>query len=397
MDEQFLFENHIAQTRHSIFKIRVSKAKGIYIYDENGRRYIDFISGISVSSLGHGHPEIIKAVKKQAENYTHVMVYGEYIQSPQVKLAGMLADLLPEKLQVCFFVNSGSEAVEGAIKLAMRYTGRKEVVVFKNSYHGSTICATTLLSERKYRTTGTPGFPVKHIDFNSINSIEKIDKKTACVILEPIQTAGGIIPAKIEFLEKLRAKCNETGTLLVFDEIQTGMGRTGRMFAYENFNVVPDILVLAKAFGGGMPLGAFISSRKIMDSFDGDHPLLGHATTFGGHPVSCAAASAAISLISNECFLDDVRKKAAFLLENLSEISPGFQIRETGMLLAIDFENAQLAGMVVKAAIQRGLLLNTFLFNDKSIMIAPPLTISMDEISAASCILKETIKSCLPI
>lgn len=389
-----LFLTNLAQTSDSPLAIEITKAKGIYLYDVSGKKYMDLISGISVSNTGHRHPAIVKAIKKQADLYLHLMVYGEYIQSPQVKLAAALAGLLPEKLNNCYFVNSGSEAVEGALKLAKRYTGRKKIVAFKNAYHGSTHGALSVMGNESYQVPFGPLLPdVQHINFNSIVDLEAITSETACVIAEPVQGEAGIIPATQEFLSTLRKRCNDTGTLLVFDEIQTGLGRTGFMFAFEKYRVIPDILLLAKGLGGGMPIGAFISSREIMTTLT-VNPVLGHITTFGGHPVSCAAALANIEVLKNEKLIESVEAKSELFLELLSKSPSIKQIRASGLMIALQLDNFAHVKKVIDICIEQGVIIDWFLFNDSSIRIAPPLTISTKQISTAcKVILKALHKS----
>ncbi len=385
-----LFNKYVAQTKHSIFNLDIEKAEGIYVYDTSGKKYIDMISGISVNNLGHNHPNIIKAIKSQADKYLHAMVYGEFIQTPQINLAKLLSDNLPENLSVSFFVNSGSEAIDGAIKLAKKYNGKSEIIACKNSYHGSTLGATSL-SDNKYNIYFRPLIPdIKFIEFNNFNDIEKITEKTSCLIIEPIQAAAGIIMPEKNYLSKLKQRCIETGTLLIFDEVQTAGGRTGKLFAFEHFDVKPDILVLAKSIGGGMPLGIFISSKKIMDSLNDKHPLLGHATTFGGHPVSCAASFAMLKTLLNKNILDTVKEKRKTIFENL--IHPKIkEIRGIGLFIALEFNDEKLAKNIIKNGLKNGVILNSFLFNDTSIFIAPPLTIKNEELETACELIKKTI------
>jgi acetylornithine/succinyldiaminopimelate/putrescine aminotransferase len=383
ISDRQLFLTNLAQTSDSPLALEITKAKGIYLHDASGKKYMDLISGISVSNTGHRHPAIVKAIKKQADLYLHLMVYGEYIQSPQVKLAAVLAGLMPEKLNNCYFVNSGSEAVEGALKLAKRYTGRKKIVAFKNAYHGSTHGALSVMGNESYQIHFGPLLPdVQHINFNSIADLRMITSETACVIVEPVQGEAGIIPATKEFLSTLRERCNETGTLLIFDEIQTGMGRTGFMFAFEKYRVIPDILLLAKGLGGGMPIGAFISSREIMTTLT-VNPVLGHITTFGGHPVSCAAALANIEVLKSEKLIESVEAKSNQFLKILSKSPSIKQIRASGLMIALQLDNFAHVKKVIDICIEQGVIIDWFLFNDSSIRIAPPLSISKTQISKA--------------
>jgi acetylornithine/succinyldiaminopimelate/putrescine aminotransferase len=386
-----LFLTNLAQTSDSPLALEITKAEGIYLYDILGKKYMDLISGISVSNTGHRHPAIVKAIKDQTDSYLHLMVYGEYIQSPQVKLAGALAALLPEKLNNCYFVNSGSEAVEGALKLAKRYTGRKRIVAFNHAYHGSTHGALSVIGDESYQTPFGPLLPgIDHIEFNSIEGLKSITSETACVLIEPVQGEAGIMVGTPEFLLALRNRCNETGALLIFDEIQTGMGRTGTMFAFEKYNIVPDILLLAKGLGGGMPLGAFISSHEIMQTLT-VNPVLGHITTFGGHPVSCAAALANIEVIRNEKLVESVETKSKLFIELLSKNPAISHIRSAGLMIALQLDNYTHVKRVIDRCIADGVILDWFLFNDSSIRIAPPLNITEEQIKQACKIIIESL------
>ena len=380
-----LFKKYIAQTStFDAFQIDVATAEGIYVYDKAGKQYIDLMSGIAVSNIGHRHPEVIKAIKEQVDKYLHVMVYGEFIESPQVKLAQRLADLLPDTLNMTFFVNSGSEAVEGAIKLARKYTKRSEIIAFKGGYHGSTLGAVSILGEEKYKQDFRPLIPdVKILEFNYLNDLDQITNKTSCVVIEVIQAGSGIrIPNK-EFLKKLRQKCTETGALLIFDEIQTGFGRTGKLFAFEHYDVIPDVLCIAKSMGGGMPIGAFISSNIIMDSLNDSHPLLGHATTFGGHPVSCAASLAALNVLIDNNIMDDVEIKANLFKSSLKDHPNIKEIRSVGLFMAIELKDSSKIDKIVERCIENGIITYWFLYNHDSLSIVPPLTITNEEIKEA--------------
>lgn len=380
-----LFKKYIAQTStFDAFQLDVVKAEGIYVWDTAGKQYMDMMSGISVSNVGHRHPEVIKAIKEQVDKYLHVMVYGEFIESPQVKLAKRLADLLPETLNMTFFVNSGSEAIEGAIKLARKYTKRSEIIAFKGGYHGSTLGAVSILGDERFKQDFRPLIPdVKILEFNNSLDLDQITDKTCCVILEVIQAGSGIrIPDK-EFLQQLRTKCTEMGTLLIFDEIQTCYGRTGKLFAFEHYEVVPDVLCIAKSMGGGMPIGAFISSNKIMDSLNEDHPLLGHATTFGGHPVSCASSLAALNVLINDNLMKDVEEKAN-LFKSYLKVHPNIkEIRNVGLFMAVELKDSSQIDKVVERCIENGIITYWFLYNHDSLSIVPPLTITNDEIKEA--------------
>jgi acetylornithine/succinyldiaminopimelate/putrescine aminotransferase len=388
-----LFLNNLAQTSDSPLALEITEAEGIYIYDILGKRYIDLISGISVSNTGHRHPEVVKAIKDQADKYLHLMVYGEYIQSPQVKLAVKLASILPDNLNNCYFVNSGSEAVEGALKLAKRYTGRKGIVAFRNAYHGSTHGSLSVIGNTDYQKPFEPLLPeVIHIGFNTIEDLKNITEETACVIVEPVQGEAGIIAGTKQFLVALRNRCNETGALLIFDEIQTGLGRTGSMFYFEKLGIVPDILLLAKGLGGGMPIGAFIASRGIMQSLT-FNPVLGHITTFGGHPVSCAAALANIEVIMNEKLIESVDDKSKLFNQLLSKSQAISEIRSAGLMIALQLDNFTHVKKVIDKCIENGVIIDWFLFNDSSIRIAPPLTIDEEQIQTACAVILEALQS----
>ncbi len=393
LTDRQLFLNNLAQTSDSPLALEITRAEGIYLFDTSNKKYIDLISGISVSNTGHRHPAVIKAIKDQVDKYLHLMVYGEYIQSPQVKLAGALAGLLPGNLTNCYFVNSGSEAVEGALKLAKRYTGRKNIAAFKNAYHGSTHGALSVIGNESYQTPFGPLLPgVEHLLFNSTEALKSITSETACVIIEPVQGEAGIINARHDFLKALREQCTETGTLLIFDEIQTGMGRTGYMFAFEKYSIVPDILLLAKGLGGGMPIGAFISSREIMQTLT-FNPVLGHITTFGGHPVSCAAALANIEVIINEDLIEQVKSKSELFVQLLSKNKTISEIRTAGLMIALQLDNFKHVKKVIDRCVEHGVILDWFLFNDSSIRIAPPLIISEEQIREACDTILEALET----
>jgi len=383
ISERELFGRHIAQTSPFPISLEIKNASGCYLFSESGKKYIDLISGISVSNLGHCHPKIVGAVHDQVEKYMHLMVYGEYVQSPQVKLAGLLTSLLPESLDNVYFVNSGSEAIEGAMKLAKRHTGRKRILSFNNSYHGSTQGSLSLMGDNKLKNTFYPLLPdIAQLNFNKVEDLKLITSDVAAVFVEPIQGEAGVILPQGDFLLRLRKRCDETKTLLVFDEIQTGYGRTGKLFAFEHFGIIPDILCLAKAMGGGMPLGAFISSRKIMSELAGN-PELGHITTFGGHPVCCAAGYAALQVLLDEKIMDSVKWKHDLFLSNLKHKHIR-EVRGQGLLLAIEFDNFELNKKLIGECLKSGLIVDWFLFNMKSMRIAPPLIIEAEEI-VSSC------------
>lgn len=381
-----LFFQHIGQTSQNPMSLEINKAVGIYLFDNEGKKYIDFISGISVSNIGHSNPLIIKAIKKQAEKHLHLMVYGEYIQAPQVEYASLLTKNLPENLESVYFVNSGSEANEGAIKLAKRYTGRSEIVSFKNAYHGSTQALLGLMDNTYYTQAFRPLMPdIRILEFNNFEDLEQISERTACVIVEPVQGEAGIMLPEKDFLKQLRKKCDQKGTLLIFDEIQTGFGRTGHLFAFQKYDVIPDILTIAKAMGGGMPLGAFVSSKKIMGVLT-DNPVLGHITTFGGHPVSCAAALAHLQLILEKDFLVQVEKKGEFLVSLLKHRLIK-SVRGTGLFYSIELENAPVVKSFLKISLELGVIADWFLHCDYRVRIAPPLIISFEEIELVAKIM----------
>lgn len=384
------FLRYIAQTSDSPLMLDIDRAEGIYLYGKDGTVYRDMISGISVNNLGHRHPRVMKAIRDQLDKYLHLMVYGEFIQDPTVDLARSLSVILPEQLSTTYFVNSGSEAVEGSLKLARRYTGRKEIIAFRQGYHGSTYGALSVLGNEEYKGAFRPLLPgIKLLDFNRKDQIDRITDRTACVLLEPIQGEAGIRMADKEFLEGIRKKCTETGTLLIFDEIQTGFGRTGTFFAFESYGVVPDILTLAKGLGGGMPLGAFISSGEIMSVFKND-PALGHITTFGGNPLSCAAALAVVKTLKEGHIIDAVPAKEK-LLRTLLQHQEIREVRGKGLFLAVEMDNPDRVKQVITKAISNGVVLDWFLFCPDAIRIAPPLIITEKQILEATSIILDSI------
>ena len=392
LNQRELFYRHIAQTSPVPLDLEIVSAKDIYLYDVNGKEYIDAIAGISVSCLGHGNQAVVDAVKKQAETYMHTIVYGEYNLSPQVNLAKLLADNLPENLSSIYFVNSGTEATEGAMKLAKRFTNRQEIIACRKAYHGSTQGAASLMSEEWLTRSFRPLLPgIKHIEFNKFEDIEKIDKNTACIIIEPIQAEAGVIAPVEGYLEAIRNRCNETGTLIVFDEIQTGYGKTGHLFAFQKYEVIPDILLLGKAMGGGMPIAAFISSKEIMSSLSHD-PVLGHITTFGGHPVNCAAALATLNTLLNSKLITQVKEKEK-LFHTLLVHDEILEIRSVGLLIAIELESNIKVQKVIKRCIEEGLITDWFLFNDRCLRICPPLIITEDQIITSCKIILKAIDS----
>jgi len=386
------FIKYLAQTSPEPLLLEINKAKGIYLYGKNGKKYIDLISGISVSSIGHSNAKVVKAVKNQASNYMHIMVYGEYVQSPQVNLAKTIAQVTNNIFNSVYFVNSGSEAVEGAIKLAKRYTGRTQIIACNNAYHGSTNGAMGLINNKEYTQKYEPLLQnVKFIEFNKISDIKIITNKTAAVIIEPVQGEAGYIPANVDFLKKLRKKCSDTNTLLIFDEVQTAMGRTGNLFAYQTYNVIPDVLLLAKAFGGGMPLGAFAADKKIMSCLSTE-PILGHITTFGGHPVSCATALEAIQIINNKALLKGVGKKEA-LFRKLLQHKNIKEVRGRGLMLAVQLDSFKTVKKVIAYCLSKGLICDWFLFCSSALRIAPPLIITKPEIIKSCKIIIEALNA----
>ncbi len=385
-DRQLFFLN-LGQTSTEPLSLEITRAEGVFMYGPSGEKYLDLISGVSVSNTGHRHPRVVDAVKKQIDAYMHLMVYGEMIQSPQVKYAAHIVSLLPESLGSCYFVNSGSEAVEGALKLAKRYTRKGRIIYFSFAYHGSTHGSLSVQGSEKYRSAFRPLLPdTVQIDFNDFKALDAITTSTACVIVEPVQSEAGVIFPVKGFLEEIRQRCTDNGALLIFDEVQTGFGRTGSMFAIDKFSVVPDILVLAKALGGGMPLGAFISSGEIMSSLVAN-PQLGHITTFGGHPVCCAAGMASLNVILEEKLAEKCKAKSALFRKELDHQLIK-EIRGEGLLLAVQLTNRDCIRYVIKNAPHYGIILDYFLFCDDAFRIAPPLIISEDEIKLACCQLK---------
>jgi acetylornithine/succinyldiaminopimelate/putrescine aminotransferase len=390
ISQRQLFLQHVGQTSDFPLQLEIDHAEGIYMYSPDGKSYIDLISGVSVSNVGHLHPNVVKAVQNQAGKFMHLMVYGEYIQSPQVEYAKLLTGLLPENLSSVYFVNSGSEAIEGALKLAKRYTGRTEIVAFTNGYHGSTHGSLSVMGNEAFKNAFRPLLPdIRFLDFNDEESLEQITDKSACVLIEPIQGEGGIRVPKNNFLQKLRKKCDETETLLIFDEIQTGFGRTGSLFAFQEFDVVPDIMAIAKGMGGGMPIGAFVSSNEMMSAFK-TNPVLGHITTFGGHPVSCAAAVASLKTIVDEKLCQNVKQKGQLFRELL--VHPEIkEIRGIGLFMAVELKNFDQVKKVIDSAVSKGLVTDWFLFHDSAFRIAPPLIITEKQIKEACNILLEAI------
>lgn len=380
MTNRELFFRYMGLPSSAPLAIEMERAEGIYIYDKSGKEYTDLVSGVAVSNIGHGNQEVIKAIKQQVDKYMHLMVYGEYIQSPQVRLAKKLTEYLPHTLDSIYFVNSGSEANEGAMKLAKRYTGRTEIFAFKNAYHGGTQGALSILGNEKLKYAFRPLLPgVRFLEFNNFEELIKITDKTAAIFIETIQAEAGIILPKENFLTKLRKKCYETGTLLIIDDIQMGFGRTGKLFSFENFGIIPDILTMAKAMGGGMPIGAFASSKEIMNSFT-NNPELGHITTFGGHPVSCTSALASLNFLTRDNLIEDANRKGRIFKDALQENPKIKEIRQAGLMLGVDMENKEIMNRLMSNFLKNGLLSDRFLFRPNAFRIAPPLIINDDEI-----------------
>lgn len=385
-----LFLRYMGQTSEAPYMLEIEKAEGLYLYCNNNKKLIDLIAGVSVSNLGHGNKRIIDAIKLQAEKHMHLMVYGEYIQTPQVVLAQKLCSVLPESINSVYFVNSGSEAIETALKLAKRTTRRTRIVSFKNSYHGSSHGAISVTGNEAFKNSFRPLLPdVYHINFNDIEDLEIITDKTACVVIEPIQGEGGVRVASNEFMVKLRQKCDETGALLIFDEIQTGFGRTGKFFALEHYSIVPDIICMAKALGAGMPLGAVAAPKKIMNNFTSD-PVLGHITTFGGHPISCAAAIEGINIIIEDKLIETIDRKNKLFVENLKHPKIK-ELRGKGLFIAVELENSKMVQDFIKKGIDLGFVTDWFIFCDNAFRIAPPLTITETEVIEIVKLIKDAL------
>ncbi len=385
-----LFQQYLAPTSDQPLAIEIERAEGVYLYGPAGEKYLDLISGISVSNLGHCHPRVNEAVQDQLQKYSHVMVYGEMIQAPQVKLAEALAARLPGKLSSTYFVNSGSEATEGAVKLAKRYTGRAKVIAFENAYHGSTQGALSLIGDESYRQNYRPLIPGhKHLPFNDMEALSEIDRDCACVMVESIPAEAGVRIPSPEFMKALRQKCSESGALLILDEVQTGMGRTGKLFAFEHFDIVPDIITLAKAFGGGLPLGAFVASPERMQALS-HNPVLGHITTFGGNAIACAAGLAAFEYLTETRLYESVEEKAE-QFKSLLVHERIREIRNKGLLMALDLEDPVYCKRVIDLCLAKGLFLDWFLFAAHCIRIAPPLIIESEDIQKACKIILESL------
>ena len=385
-----LFLNYLGQTSESPYLLEIESANGIYLIGPDKKKYIDLISGVSVSSLGHNFPPIKKAIEEQVQKHLHLMVYGEFIQSPQVKLAEYLVKLLPQEINSVYLVNSGSEAIEGAVKLAKRYTGRTKMCSFVNAYHGSSHAALSLCGNEDFKKSFRPLLPEVYIlRIDNYEDLNIIDQDTACVVIEPIQAEAGIIIPDKKWFKELETKCRQNGTLLIIDEVQTGFGRTGKMFGFQHFEITPDIVCFAKALGGGMPIGAFVASKKIMHSFT-TNPILGHITTFGGHPVSAAAALAFLQHLNQSQLIEEVEEKEKLFRKNLKHQKIK-EIRGKGLLLAVEIENFDMVLKLVKQGLKDGFITDWFIFHDSAFRIAPPLNITKEEILLASKLIIESL------
>lgn len=386
-----LFLNHVAQTSPSPIGIEMVKANDIFLEDINGKQYIDLISGFSVANIGHSNPKVIEAVKQQAEQYMHLIVYGEFIQQPQVAYAKLLADNLPTSLNCVYFTNSGTEATEGAMKLAKRVTGRSKIISFNKSYHGSTQGALSIMGDEYWRNAFRPLLPdVYHVDYNSQEAIDEIDSSVACVIMETVQAEAGIITPTKEWIQAIRKKCDEHCVLLILDEIQCGFGRTSSLWAFEQFEIIPDVLLLGKALGGGMPLGAFIADKRLMGTLT-HNPVLGHITTFGGHPVSCAAGKAALEVLLESKLIDEVKRKQQILIDNINHPAI-ISKKNAGLWMAVQFDSFETNHAIIKKCIEKGMITDWFLFAADCLRIAPPLTITDEQLLQACKWLMESIE-----
>ncbi len=385
-----LFQKFLAQTTDFPLMVEIEKAEGIYLYGPDGKKYIDLISGIGVSNVGHRHPRVLQAIQEQLNKYMHLMVYGEFVQTPQVKLAAALADTLPASLNNCYLVNSGSEAIEGAMKLAKRYTGRAEIISCYNAYHGSSQGALSLGGNEVFKRAYRPLLPgIRHIRFGEAGDLEKISRDTAALIIETVQGEAGVRVATPAYFQQLRQRCHETGTLLIVDEIQAGFGRTGKFWAFEHYSIVPDVVVCAKGMGGGMPIGAFIASQEVMAVFK-NNPILGHITTFGGHPVSAAASLATLQVIGEEKLAEQAEHKANLFKQYLQHPKIK-EIRNLGLMMAVEFSDFKMLKPIIDRAIGLGVITDWFLFCDNAMRIAPPLTITEEEVKQACELILQAI------
>lgn len=388
LNNRQLFLLNTAQTSTSPRMIEVERAEGLYLYGPAGQKYMDLVSGFAVSNIGHRHPNVLKAIKEQLDKYLHVTVYGEFIQAPQVELASKLISLLPPTLNNVYFVNSGTEATEGAMKIAKKFTGRQAFVAARKAYHGSTQGALSLMGDNKYKIPYEPLLPkVTYIHYNEIDDLDKITTETAAVVIEAVQGEAGIRVPDKSYMQALRKVCDETGALLILDEIQTGLGRTGKLFAFEHYDIVPDILLTAKGLGGGMPIGAFIAKREIMSVIK-ENPILGHITTFGGHPVSCAAALASLNTIIDESLMDTVNEKHQLFRTNLQHPHI-LEVRGIGLMMCVQLASFDQVEFVSKYGADHGLMIDWFLHHETALRISPPLIITEEEIIQACRIIKD--------
>jgi len=390
MNIRNLFLQHVAQTSTAPLALEIAKAEGCEMWDATGKKYIDLIGGISVANVGHRHPQVLQAIQQQLDAYLHVMVYGEFVQSPQVQYAHLLTQHLPASFNSVYFTNSGAEAVEGAMKLAKRATGRTAIAAFNNSYHGSTQGALSILGSEYWRNAYRPLLPgIQHLQYNSFNDLQWITTETACVIAETVQAEAGVKAPDKNWLQALQKRCKEVGALLILDEIQTGFGRTGKLWGFEHFDVVPDVVLLGKALGGGMPLGAFVADVKLMNLL-ADNPVLGHITTFGGHPVCCAAGAGAFKALLQENMIASVEEKAKRLLSLL--VHPQIKsVSQMGLWMAVEFESFEKCKKVIDACIENGLITDWFLFASNCLRISPPLVITNEQLETAAQIILKAI------
>lgn len=389
-----LFLLNTAQTSHAPRLIEVERAEGVYLYGPNGEKYIDLVSGFAVSNIGHRHPKVLQAIANQLDKYLHVTVYGEFVQAPQVNLATKLLSVLPAHFDTVYFTNSGAEAVEGAMKIAKKFTGRREIIAAEKAYHGSTQGALSLIGNAEYHTAYAPLLPeIAFIRYNELPDIQRITEATAAVILEAVQGEAGIRVPDTAYMRAIRNRCDETGTLLIFDEIQTGFGRTGTLFAFEHYGIEPDILLMAKGMGGGMPIGAFVANRKVMDVIK-DNPVLGHITTFGGHPVSCAAALASLNVILEDHLMDGVMRKAHLFRQHLQH--PAIrEIRGIGLMLGLQMDSFSQVESISDYCARHGVIVDWFLHCETALRIAPPLTIGDEEIALACGVIVEAVEQAI--
>lgn len=388
------FLAHVGQTSPSPMMIEVERAEGVFFYTPEGKPYYDLVAGVSVSNVGHANPAVVKAVQEQAAKYMHVMVYGEMVERPQVEYAKRIAELLPGDIDSVYFLSTGAEAVEGALKLAKRHTARREIISMRRAYHGSTHGAMSLMGSpegEEWKGAFRPLMPdVRSIEFNDFEQLDQITERTACVIAEPVQGEAGVRPPKEGYLQALRKRCDQVGALLIFDEIQTGFGRTGAMFASLKYGVTPDIVCMAKSLGGGMPLGAFAARREVMNTLT-HNPVLGHITTFGGHPVCCAAGLAALNYIEENCIVEQVEAKGALYEKLLADHPAVKEIRRSGLLLAVELGSSDRMFKMMELFAQRGIMSDWFLFCDTAFRISPPLVISEEEICDSVRIIRECL------